>query len=194
MDRDRSETVYLTKTAEIPNSTPFAVTYPPKDIGFHVQTLGGTVLPLTFVTATPIQTTLGNYADLATLFGYNLNAVPLNNLTQTGYTDDRGDISFVMMADTEYHLNFTKAGYNFQDKNIVPHADNYIIFVDNTGSLFVQNGSQPSASVTFTTQYTRINQTTAIIWLNYTDATDATTGGVLQLLKQNTSFNNVTTY
>ena len=182
-DSDASHDVQLIPEAATP--TPYLVKYPPKDVRFHVQTLSGLVLPLSYVTATPVQTTLGNYAYVASLFGYDFSEVPMSNLTLSGYSDSRGDITFAMMTDVQYSLTASKPGYTFRPLNITPHDDNYLIISDYTGSLFVANGTAPAASVTFQTIYTRVNQTVGLINISYVDTAGATTAGRLNITQTN---------
>lgn len=174
-----------------PSVNPYYVKYPPKDVRFHVQTLSGTSLSLAHVEATPIQTTLGNYAYVASLFGYDLQAVPLETLALNGSTDSRGDITFAMMTDVQYSIVTTKTGYTFPTLNITPHDDNYLITANYAGSLFVVNGTSPAASVTFTTSYIRINQTTAFVNLSYVDFAGATTSGQINITQTNRTATNL---
>jgi hypothetical protein len=184
MDGSKTETVTLTASESLNN---YAVTYPPKDVRFHIQTLAGSSLSQTCVTALAYQTTLGSYEYVATLFGYNLVKVPVLNQTLSGLTDSRGDITFAMMADVQYLMTFTKTGYTFEDVTITPHDDNYIIYPVTIGSLFVVNGTAPSASVTYMIQSTRINSTTATINISYVDVEGATTSGNINLHRTNKS-------
>jgi hypothetical protein len=92
-----------------------------------------------------------------------------------------------MMADVQYAMSFTKSGYTFEDVTITPHDDNYIIYPVTTGSLFVTNGTAPSASVTYIIQSTRINATAATINVSYVDIAGATTSGGINLYRGNKS-------
>lgn len=178
MDRDREETVQLTVSSALDN---YAVTYPPKDIRFHVQTLAGKNIPTARVIATPYLTTLGSYTFVADLFGYDFDKVPLANLTLSGYTDSRGDITFAMMTDVQYELYTNKSGYTFHNFTMTPHDDNYIIYADQTGSLFVTNGTAPAASVTYVIRSKRLNATSAVINISYDDVAGATNAGIIRL-------------
>lgn len=178
MDRDRDEMVQLTKSSDINN---YAVTYPPKDIRFHVQTLAGKNIPTARVIATPYLTTLGSYTFVADLFGYDFDKVQLANLTLSGYTDSRGDITFAMMTDVQYELYTNKSGYAFHNFTMTPHDDNYIIYADQTGSLFVTNGTAPAASVTYVIRSKRLNATSAVINISYDDVAGATNAGIIRL-------------
>lgn len=180
----------------VSNQQNYAVTYPPKDVRFHIQTLYGQAIPNTLVQANPRQTSTGSYSYTASLFGYQLGVVPLNNLTLSGYTDSKGDITMAMMADVQYEMGFSAAGYTFDNQTITPHDDNYIIMPRGTGgSPFVTNGSSPQTNVLFTAKYTRYNETAALLYINYTDYSLLTTGGDITLYRPNTSlgytYNNV---
>jgi PKD repeat protein len=178
IDSDQTQTAQLVEQSTLNN---YAVTYPPKDVRFHVQTLAGANLQSVSVTAAPFLTTLGNYDYVSSLFGYNLEKVPLSNQTLAGTTDSRGDITFAMMADVQYQISATKSGYTFTNFTVTPHDDNYLIYPDSTGSLFVTNGTAPAASVKYIMRSTRINQTVAVINISYVDMAGATTGGNINL-------------
>lgn len=189
-DQDETITVMLLPVSAEP--APYNVKYPPKDVRFHVQTLTGVSLSLACVTAVPVQTTLGNYDYVASLFGYDFAIVPLSNLTLAGYSDSRGDITFAMIPDVQYGITTTKSGYTFQPLNITPHDDNYLIIADYTGSPFVTNGTSPVASVTFKTLYTRVNQTVGFINISYVDIAGATTSGKVNITQTNKTLGGTT--
>lgn len=191
-----SSSYSITNFITVSNQQNYAVTYPPKDVRFHIQTLYGQAISNALVQANPRQTSTGSYSYTASLFGYQLGVVPLNNLTLSGYTDSRGDITLAMMADVQYELGFSATGYTFDNQTITPHDDNYIIMPRGTGgSPFVTNGSSPQTNVLFTATYTRYNETAALLHINYTDYSLLTTGGDISLYRPNTSlgytFNNV---
>lgn len=179
VDEDMERTYQLTASSSDLNN--YAVTYPPKDIRFHVQTLAGKNIPTARVIATPYLTTLGSYTFVADLFGYDFDKVPLANLTLSGYTDSRGDITFAMMTDVQYELYTNKSGYTFHNFTMTPHDDNYIIYADQTGSLWVTNGTAPAASVTYVIRSKRLNATSAVINISYDDVAGATNAGIIRL-------------
>lgn len=167
------------------------ITYPPKDVRFHVQTIWGGAIAGAHVSANASQTTLGEYSYVASLFGYSLSEVPLNTLILNGTTDSRGDITFAMMADTQYLINATATGYTFVPFTVTPHDDNYIILAQTAaGSPFVQNGTPLQANVYFTANQYRYNETAALLVINYTDTTAATTNGEIAIYTQGTSLGN----
>ena len=165
------------------------VTYPPKDVRFHIQTIWGEAIPDVKVTAVASQTSLGNYSYVASLFGYALEDVPLDTLVLNGTTDSRGDITFAVMTNVQYAMTFTKTGYTFDDITLAPYDVN-LIYPTSTGSAFVKNGTAPQANVIFTAQTSRYNQTVALLTVNYTDTTSATTGGIITLTQPNASAGN----
>jgi len=163
------------------------ITYPPKDVRFHLQELSGAAITGATVTATPFTTSLGTYTYVASLFGYDLSKVPLSTLTLSGTSDSRGDATFAMMTDVQYAMTFTKSGYSFSNTTITPHDDNYIIYPTSTGSIFVTNGTAPSARVTYGLTGTRINKSVAVINVSYIDVAGATNSGKITLVRGNKS-------
>jgi PKD repeat protein len=180
VDSDAEYDVQLSAATTV-NS--YAVTYPPLNIQFHLQTLLGTSIPGARVTAVPSQTTLSNYSYVAGLFGYVLSDVPLDTLAMNGTTDTNGNINFAMMADTQYAMTFTASGYTFNNITITPSssATYYLITPTNAVNVFQANGTSPQASVAFTTSNTRYNLTTALINLSYTDSSSATLSGTYRI-------------
>jgi len=190
-DSAASHDVQLTPNPVTPS--PYAVTYPPKDVRFHLQTIWGQALPGATVQAHASQTTLGNYSYVASLFGYVLTNVPLNTLTLNGTTDSRGDITFAMMADVQYAMEYTLAGYTFPvGTTITPHDDNYIIYANSVGSTIISNGTSPQASVTYSVLTNRTSMTVASVYINFTDVAGATTNGFVVLSQTNTTLGNNT--
>jgi hypothetical protein len=177
-DYELKKNYIITSTSQNQNT----IIYPTKDVRFHLQTIWGQALPGAWVNATPSQTTLTNYSYVASLYGYQYQNVPLNTLLLNGSTDSKGDITFAMMADTQYAMNYSAPGYTFPTgTTITPHDDNYIIYANSIGSPFVTNGTSPAAQVTYSVPYARINLTTALIYINYTDVSGTTNGGYLNL-------------
>jgi hypothetical protein len=114
-------------------------------------------------------------------------------LTLTGKTDTRGDITFAMMADVQYAMSYSLAGYVFPSgTTITPHDDNYIIYANSVGSPFTTNGTSPQASVVYQVSQTRTNLTSGKVFVNFSDVAGATTGGFVTLYQTNTSFGNST--
>jgi PKD repeat protein len=164
-----------------------AITYPPKDTRFHLQEMIGKAIPNAYVSAIPSQTTTGSYDYVASLFGYDLAAVPLSNLTLSGYTDSKGDITFTMMSNVQYSMGFVATGYSFTNITLTPHDDNYII-MPNLGNPFVTNGSTTAqANYNLIVSTTRINNTAGTVWLNFTDLGGATTSGTMSIFQTNRS-------
>ena len=190
IDSNQVQTIQL--AAVTATQAPFAVTYPPLNIQFHIQTILGQALPNTFVTATPSQTTLQNYTYLASLFGYALTTTPLNTLQMNGTSDSYGNINFAMMTDTQYAMTFSLPGYTFSNINITPSSSttNYVITPNNAVNVFQKNGSAPQANVVFSASQYRYNLTTALLTINYTDVSGATTGGSYSLYKTNKTLGN----
>lgn len=153
---------------------------PPTSVTFHVQTLWGAPIAGATVNASPYWTTLGSYAYVADLFGYNYEKVPLNTLEVNGTTDTYGDISLVMMPSVQYNVTVAKSGYTFQSINIFPDRDNYIIVADFGGSAFVTNGTAPEADVMYNVTYTRVDQYNGTVNVTFDDLSGTTTGGTLR--------------
>jgi PKD repeat protein len=167
------------------------IIYPTKDVRFHLQTIWGQSLPGARVLANASQTTLGNYSYVASLYGYQFANVPLNTLTLNGTTDSRGDITFAMMADTQYLMNYTLVGYTFPSgTTITPHDDNYVIYANFVGSTFITNGTSPQASINYSVLTNRTNTTSAKIFVNFSDTAGSTTGGFVTLYRTNSTFGN----
>lgn len=178
-----NDTFTISMVATGSSGDTYNVKYPPSDIRFHVQEIAGASIPSVYVTAVPFQTSLGNYGYVASLFGYDLTAVPLESMTLAGVTDSKGDIVFAMMTDVSYSMNFTKSGYTFDDLIITPHDDNYVIYPSGTGNPFLVGGEQPAAQVTYYVNTTRYNKTMALLNVTYDDVAGVTANGTIRINK-----------
>ena len=144
------EYVYVCEdTEKILYLTPFegeveqgvGISYPPHQVEFACVDMFGNPLANVYVEATPISTTTGAWDWLLNLFGIRNESISYyTNQTLNGTTDSRGAITFVMMENVEYEVNFRNESLGINKTiRIYPKADHYTVILTATTSSVVSS-------------------------------------------------------
>jgi len=162
----------------------FLMKYPPGEVFFHTQTLGGDAITGVTVTAQAISTSMGSYAWIAQLLGYPLEEIPLDTTPMTGTTDSAGDISFLMMQSTQYNMTATKSGYTFNPMLIYANSNDhyYIIAIENGTYYPGKYDNLNVVNLTVTTN--EISATQAFVNVSYDDAYGGVTSGTIKVMSR----------
>jgi len=117
------------------------ISYPPHQVEFACVDMFGNPLPNVYVEATPISTTTGTWDWLLNLFGIRNESITYyTNQTLNGTTDSRGAITFVMMENVEYEVNFRNESLGINKTiRIYPKADHYTVILTSTTSSIVSS-------------------------------------------------------
>lgn len=133
MDRDRSETIYLSTITDTDNTN--LNTLYPREVRFMIVDRWNNKQTGVTVTAEMTSSTIENTNWLTTLFGIQDEATAINTTTLTGTTDDYGSIIFPMIASGKYELTMTKASAGISEtKTIYPDQTSYTIIVGTTAT------------------------------------------------------------
>jgi len=144
------EYVYVSgDTEKIIYLTPFegeaeqgiGISYPPHQVEFACVDMFGNPLANVYVEATPISTTTGAWDWLLNLFGIRNESISYyTNQTLNGTTDSRGAITFVMMENVEYEVNFRNESLGINKTiRIYPKADHYTVILTPVTSSIVSS-------------------------------------------------------
>jgi len=127
IDRDRTETVYLTKALNGTGSVQqiHQVSYAPHLVRLRgVDYMGDPISDLT-VTAIGVESS-SSYDWIGSILGINLNETPLHNTSMYGTTGTDGAIVFLMVENIKYKIHFTKTlGSINETMYIYPSDINY---------------------------------------------------------------------
>ena len=117
------------------------ISYPPHQVEFACVDVFGNPLAKVYVEATPIFTTTGAWDWLLNLFGIRNESISYyTNQTLNGTTDSRGAITFVMMENVEYEVNFRNESLGINKTiRIYPKADHYTVILTATTSSVVSS-------------------------------------------------------
>jgi len=127
---DVEKIVYLTPL-ETAGEQGVGISYPPHQVEFACVDMFGNPLANVYVEATPISTTTGAWNWLLNLFGIRNESISYyTNQTLNGTTDSRGAITFVMMENVEYEVNFRNESLGINKTiRIYPKADHYTVIL-----------------------------------------------------------------
>ena len=130
---DVEKIVYLTPL-ETAGEQGVGISYPPHQVEFACVDMFGNPLADIYVEATPISTTTGTWDWLLNLFGIRNESISYYiNQTLNGTTDSRGAITFVMMENVEYEVNFRNESLGINKTiRIYPKADHYTVILTPT--------------------------------------------------------------
>jgi PKD repeat protein len=185
VDRDRSETIYLTAQETTNNSAITSVQSYPKYVTFHVKEGWGTAVSDVIITMVPVSTSTGDWDWLASILGVDLDEIPLNNESMSQSTDSLGTATFYVFPTGKYNLTFTKSGYTIPSMILVPRDDHYIIYATGTEQSYYRNGVDELQAVNITITRADVNTSYSYLNLTYYDSTGHTTGGYIDILQKN---------
>jgi len=136
---DTEKVIYLTPFER--GEQGIGISYPPHQVEFACVDMFGNSLPNIQVGATPISTTTGAWDWLLNLFGIRNESISYyTNQTLNGTTDSRGAITFVMMENVEYEVNFRNESLGINKTiRIYPKADHYTVILTPTTSSVVSS-------------------------------------------------------
>jgi len=148
------------------------VSYPPHQVEFACVDMFGNPLQNVYVEATPISTTTGSWDWLLNLFGIRNESITYyTNQTLSGTTDSRGAITFVMMENVEYEVNFRNDSLGINKTiRIYPKADHYTVILTSTTSSIISSEDY----ITFNLSYEIIDEEEINLSLVYSDALNQT--------------------
>ena len=192
MDRDRSETVYLTKTTAVTNSTPVSqqnTLWSPPQVVFQVLDSNNNPIVGTPVSANAEFTTLpggltGALSTFESAFGLsNATAETILNqsTTYSGTTDSSGSVVFMLIPVISYNVTATDtSGVNYTI-SIMPKDSYYQIKTQNAtnpsqANLEIAAEKASGASIYNTTFYEPSNGTIGVMGANIYDSTGKTNG------------------
>ena len=148
----------------------------PHLVRFFVQDIYGNPKQDVEVTTTCVQTTMGSWDWLYSIFGFKTE-IQLENTTMTGTTDSAGGISFLMVETIKYNLHFYNATQSIDENlTIYPKSERYTVIVGRTGFFDVEPqlfGDEINWNFTME----RIDETDAWLNFSYNDTLGQTTSG-----------------
>jgi len=168
---DVEKIVYLTPL-ETAGEQGVGISYPPHQVEFACVDMFGNPLANVYVEATPISTTTGAWDWLLNLFGIRNESISYyTNQTLNGTTDSRGAITFVMMENVEYEVNFRNESLGINKTiRIYPKADHYTVILTPVTSSIVSSEDY----ITFNLSYEIIDEEEINLSLVYNDALNQT--------------------
>ena len=172
--RDMEKVFYLTPLEEgiTPAEQGVGISYPPHQVEFACVDMFGNPLANIYVEATPISTTTGAWDWLLALLGIRNESISyFTNQTLNGTTDSRGAITFVMMENVEYEVNFRNESLGINKTiRIYPKADHYTVILTPVTSSIVSSEDY----ITFNLSYEIIDEEEINLSLVYSDALNQT--------------------
>lgn len=185
VDRDRDETIYLTKVPA--NATPQTITYyTPWQVRIRIADFNGNPLPGTSVTANYMATTLPSTDPLWLESAFGVTAAVAyemvdSGLAMAGVTDSNGGLSFTMFKSIQYSLLITNTTSGVSaTKNLYPSDQEYLIRVPLAGQVPVNNTLASMASTSLPVY--QLNATAYNLSVIYKD-TSGLTDKVLFIVK-----------
>jgi hypothetical protein len=146
VDRDRTETVYLTVAPASANTTAQTMTYyTPWQVRIRIADFYGNPLPGTNVTANYIASTLPSTNISWLITAYGVNAAAASEMTNSGVamagqTDSNGGLSFSMFKSIQYALLITNTTSGVSaTRNLYPSDQEYLIRVPLPGQVASNN-------------------------------------------------------
>ena len=167
---DVEKILYLTPIESVEQGV--GISYPPHQVEFVCVDLFGNPLTNVYVEATPISTTTGAWDWLLNLFGIKNESISYyTNQTLNGTTDSRGAITFVMMENVEYEVNFRNESLGINKTiRIYPKADHYTVILTPVTSSIVSSEDY----ITFNLSYEIIDEEEINLSLTYNDSLNQT--------------------
>jgi len=168
---DTEKIIYLTPLeGEVEQGV--GISYPPHQVEFACVDMFGNPLANVYVEATPISTTTGAWDWLLNLFGIRNESITYyTNQTLNGTTDSRGAITFVMMENVEYEVNFRNESLGINKTiRIYPKADHYTVILTPVTSSIVSSEDY----ITFNLSYEIIDEEEINLSLTYNDSLNQT--------------------
>jgi len=165
---DVEKIVYLMPLETTTVEQGVGISYPPHQVEFVCVDMFGNPLANIYVEATPISTTTGAWDWLLKLFGIRNESITyFTNQTLNGTTDSRGAITFVMMENVEYEVNFRNESLGINKTiRIYPKADHYTVMLTPVTSSIVSSEDY----ITFNLSYEIIDEEEINLSLTYNDA------------------------
>jgi len=170
IDNTKEMTVSLTPISE----SEYYLLPKAKTVTFTVQDIYGNRIPNLYVEAVGYNIT-HPYGWLGTVFGFT-NATEIYNTTQNGTTDSYGQIAFTMVETIKYKVNFRNDSLGINKTWFkYPTANEYTIVILPWEYSPEERRKQEIMATTVNITTSKINETHAIIYVNYTDPSGLTT-------------------
>jgi len=181
LDQSKELIVYLTPITE----TTYVL---PKShlVEFDVVDPNGAPVEGVNVTAVGVETTMGEWDWLSSIFGFE-NVSEIQNTAMSGITGGDGVVSFMMVETIKYRITFVNESADINvTMYLYPKGDRYVITVgERSYWRSTQHNINDVINVTITTQ--KINSTHAYINVSYNDSLDMTTNVTIYLNQTNES-------
>jgi len=191
IDRDRTETIYLTTAPTVSNGTPLTY-YSPWQVRIRIADFNGNPLPGTNVTASYVASTLPSTSIswLVNAFGINSDvATEMTNsgIAMAGITDSNGGLSFVMFKSIMYSLAISNATAGISStKTLYPSDQEYLIRVALPGQVAYNNTLSQMANTSLPVY--QLNATAYNLSVIYHDTSGLTTNVQFQVKWRNGTF------
>jgi len=170
VDSTKEMTVSLTPISE----SEYYLLPKAKTVTFTVQDIYGNRIPNLYVEAVGYNIT-HPYGWLGTIFGFT-NATEIYNTTQNGTTDSYGQIAFTMVETIKYKVNFRNDTLGINKTWFkYPTRSEYTIVILPWEYSPEERRKQEIMATTVNITTSKINETHAIIYVNYTDPSGLTT-------------------
>ncbi len=170
VDSTKEMTVSLTPISE----SEYYLLPKAKTVTFTVQNIYGNRIPNLYVEAVGYNIT-HPYGWLGTIFGFT-NATEIYNTIQNGTTDSYGQIAFTMVETIKYKVNFRNDTLGINKTWFkYPTRSEYTIVILPWEYSPEEKRKQEIMATTVNITTSKINETHAIIYVNYTDPSGLTT-------------------
>ena len=170
IDNTKEMTISLTPISE----SEYYLLPKAKTVTFTVQDIYGNRIPNLYVEAVGYNIT-HPYGWLGTVFGFT-NATEIYNTTQNGTTDSNGQIAFIMVETIKYKVNFRNDSLGINKTWFkYPTANEYTIVILPWEYSPEERRKQEIMATTVNITTSKINETHAVIYVNYTDPSNLTT-------------------
>jgi len=170
IDNTKEMTISLTPISE----SEYYLLPKAKTVTFTVQDIYGNRIPNLYVEAVGYNIT-HPYGWLGTVFGFT-NATEIYNTTQNGTTDSNGQIAFMMVETIKYKVNFRNDSLGINKTWFkYPTRSEYTIIILPWEYSPEERRKQEIMATTVNITTSKINETHAIIYVNYTDPSGLTT-------------------
>lgn len=178
------------------NSSGFAITYPPSTTIVHVQDLYGNPITGATVSTQAVSTSAGSYAWVASLFGYPLTNVQIQESVLTSTTDYKGDASVTTLTSIEYNVSVYKPGYQNVSVLSTLSGSYFPIIISQSGTLELQGmdfaGNMRADAINLTAVANQTSTTSGTVKITYIDSGNFTMGGYMVLSQINSTVVNAT--
>jgi len=170
VDNTKEMTISLTPISE----SEYYLLPKAKTVTFTVQDIYGDRIPNLYVEAVGYNIT-HPYGWLGTIFGFT-NETEIYNTTQNGTTDSYGQIAFTMVETIKYKVNFRNDTLGINKTWFkYPTANEYTIVILPWEYSLEEKRKQEIMATTVNITTSKINETHAVIYVNYTDPSNLTT-------------------